>query len=332
MRRIGAWLLGALVLMLVVLFLPLTPRGLGARPNPAKTFAEALRRVAALEAKDSERIAPECRTRFYTHGVRTGRVIVMFHGLTNCPAQFDSLARIAYARGANVFVPRLPRHGYADRMTDELGSSDARELRTFADRVIDAASGLGDTMTVVGLSVGGTLAAWAAQERAEVARAVLIAPMFGVAKAPGVFTPVVARLTALLPNLQVWWDPKRKLDLPGPKHVYPRFATRAIAATILIGAETMQAARRGPPRVRSAEFITVGNDPAIDNGAIAQLARLWERARPPVRASRYEFPAALGLNHDIVDPKQAGNDPARTYPVLIRAINEPDVIEETAPQ
>jgi carboxylesterase len=306
--------------MLVVLFLPLTPRGLGARPNPARTYAEALRRVAALQAKDSERIAPDCRTRVYTHGARTGRVIVMFHGLTNCPAQFDSLARVAYARGANVLVPRLPRHGYADRMTDELGRSDARELRAFADRVIDAASGLGDTMTVVGLSVGGTLAAWAAQERREVARAVVIAPMIGVAKAPGVLTPVVARLTALLPNLQVWWDAKRKLDLPGPKHVYPRFATRAIAATLLMGAETMQAARRESPEVRSAEFITVGKDPAVDNGATAQLARLWERARPVVRVTRYQFPDSLRLNHDVVDPEQFGSDPARTYPVLIRAI------------
>ena len=124
-------------------------------------------------------------------------------------------ARIAFERGANVFVPRLPRHGMADRMTEELGRSDAHELVAFTDRAIDAAHGLGDSVTVVGLSVGGTLAAWAAQERTDVRRAILIAPMIGVAKAPGVFTPVVARMTALLPNLFVWWNPKEKQALAG---------------------------------------------------------------------------------------------------------------------
>src|SRR5690348_11177084 len=158
MRRVAFFLfLPALVLF--VLFLPLTPRGLGSHPHPARNYAAALDSVAALGRADGPDIAKECRSALYEHGRRVGNVVLVFHGLTNCPAQFDSLARIAYARGANVYVPRLPRHGFANRMTDELGKSDARELVQFADRACDAASGLGDTLTVVGLSVGGTLAA-----------------------------------------------------------------------------------------------------------------------------------------------------------------------------
>ena len=53
----------------------------------------------------------------------------------------------------------------------------------------------------------------------------MIAPMLGVARARGRWTPVVTRLTRALPNGFVWWDAKRKQDLPGPKHVYPRFST-----------------------------------------------------------------------------------------------------------
>jgi carboxylesterase len=244
----------------------------------------------------------------------------MFHGLTNCPAQFDSLARLVYARGANVFVPRLPRHGFADRMTDELAQSDARQWCAFADTVIDAAHGLGDTVTVVGLSVGGTLAAWAAQERPDVARAVLIAPMIGVARAPGPWTPVVARLTALLPNLFVWWDSEKKTRVAGPTHVYPRFASRSVAATHLIGGETMQTARRTAPGARQARFLEVGGDLAVDNAAIAELARLWEKSRPGTVLERFTFPADLKLNHDVVDPEQAGGNPPITYPVLERMI------------
>ncbi len=138
---------------------PLPHHGLESHPHPAQTYAEALRLVAAIGADDSPAIASECRTQLLTHGDRTRRVIVLLHGLTNCPAQWDSLGRMLFERGANVFIPRLPRHGFAERMTDELARLEARELCGFTDRVLDAAHGLGDSVTVAGLSVGGTLTA-----------------------------------------------------------------------------------------------------------------------------------------------------------------------------
>src|SRR5262249_14331141 len=160
------WVLGVALLAIVLwLLIPPSRVGLATDPRPAASYDEALRRVDRLRSDDTPAISSVCGTRLLTHGRRTSRVVVMFHGLTNCPAQFDSLGRIAFRRGANVLIPRLPRHGFADRMTGELALSDARELREFADRVLDAAPGLGDSVTVVGLSVGGTLAAWAAQER-----------------------------------------------------------------------------------------------------------------------------------------------------------------------
>ena len=317
MRRLGFFLFLP-ALLIFVLFLPLSPRGLGSHPRPVRNYAEAIDSIASFTRADGPAIATECRSSLYTHGRRTRHAVLVFHGLTNCPMQFDSLARAAFERGANVFVPRLPRHGFADRMTDELGKSDARELVEFTDRACDAAAGLGDTITVVGLSVGGTLAAWAAQERKDVHRAVLIAPMIGVAKAPGPWTPVVTRLTSLFPNLFVWWDDRAKQQLKGPKHVYPRFASRSVAATLLVGGETMQQAKRMAPGVREASFVTIEGDAAVDNGAVEALAQLWDHAK--VRVARTEFSNALGLNHDIVDPAQVGAQPAVTYPVLERLI------------
>jgi len=315
MLRFAAVLLLLIVVALIGLARPLSPRGLESHPRPARDYDDALRRVDALRALDSDAIASVCRTMLYTHGARTARAIVIFHGLTNCPAQFDSLARIAYARGANVLVPRLPRHGEADRMTDALAGSDAREWCTFADLAVDAARGLGDSVTVVGLSVGGTLAAWAAQERPDVDRAVLIAPMLGVAAAPGPWAPVVARLTGGLPNVFVWWDDKEKENLGGPKHVYPRFASRAVAATLFIGGRVMHEAPRHAPGVRSAAFIVVGGDKAVDNGKIVALANAWG-SRLGGTLTMDLFPEELHLNHDIVDIEQVGGNPALTYPVL----------------
>jgi carboxylesterase len=275
--------------------------------------------VDSLRSLDGTAVASECGTELLTHGGRTRRVIVMLHGLTNCPAQFDSLGRLSFARGANVLIPRLPRHGYANRMTTELARLNAHELCAFTDRVIDAARGLGDSVTVVGLSIGGVMAGWAAQERADVDRAVLIVPIFGVSRAPGAWTPVVARLAGAAPNVFVWWDDKRKQNLGGPKHVYPRFATRAVAATLYVGAAVRSGAARNRAACRSVALVTVGGDDAADNNLAAEVLQSWRDHGTP-GVIHYHFRSALHLSHDVVDPEQSGGNPSITYPVLTRLI------------
>jgi hypothetical protein len=162
------------------------------------------------------------------------------------------------------------------------------------------------------------MAAWAAAERADVVRAVVIAPLQGLARARGPLTLPAMNLMLALPNQFIWWDDKVKTDLPGPKHVYPRFSTRSVAQALLLGASVETEARRAPPAVRSIVVITVGSDVAVDNGAVARLVREW-RAHG-ARLTTYEFPAALHLNHDIIDPEQIGGNPALVYPVLLDLI------------
>jgi len=322
-KRIALVLAALVALVAVVLALlarPLAPPGLDSHARPAMGYGEARRLVDSIRTGEGDAIAGGCRTLWLDHGVRTARVVVLLHGLTNCPAQCDSLARLAFATGANVLVPRLPHHGYADRMTEALAQTKAAELCAFTDRVLDAAAGLGDTVIVAGLSTGGVMAAWAAQERADVGRAVVIAPMIGWSGAPGPrLTAMLTRAGSVLPNAFVWWDDERKQDLPGPKHVYPRFATRAVAATMQVGAAALAGAARRPPACRSMVVVTVGGDEAADNGAAAALAGRW-REHGTAEVRTYEFPAALRLNHDIVDPEQVGADPAITYPVLMEFI------------
>jgi pimeloyl-ACP methyl ester carboxylesterase len=321
-RRVGR-LSGVTILILVAgmafLLRPLSSRGLASHPLPAASWEEALARLETLRREDGVAIAPECRTRWMTRGARTGRVIVLLHGLTNCPAQFDSLGRLLFARGANVLIPRLPRHGLADRMTDELGRIDAFELVAFTDRVLDIACGLGDSVTVAGLSIGGTMAAWAGQARADLDRAVPIAPLLGAPRVPPWASPALARLALAGPNLFVWWDPKKRQALGGPKHVYPRFATRSVGASLRIGVAALQSARRSAPGARTLAVVTIGGDPAVNNDAVELLVRSWRRHGAIV--GTYQFPRELHLNHDVVDPEQIGGNPALTYPRLIESID-----------
>lgn len=268
---------------------------------------------------DTPAISSVCRTELLTHGQAVSRVVVMLHGLTNCPAQFEPLGRICFERGANVLIPRLPRHGLADRMTDELARTDELELRQFTHRVLDAASGLGGQVTIAGLSLGGTLAAWAAQNRSGLERAVLIAPMLALGGIWDVLARLVTPWLRVFPNLHFWWDPRRREKLPGPQHVYPRYAVRAVVATLKIGAEVLEQARRQAPACRSAAIVTVGGDKAVGNHAAAALARSWRR-HDLRDLTEYEFPRSLHLNHDVVDPEQVHGNPAVTHPVLLRLI------------
>jgi esterase/lipase len=67
--------------------------------------------------------------------------------------------------GYNVLIPRLPRHGLADRKVENLSPLKAEELRDCADASVDIACGLAQKVYVARLSAGGTLSAWIAQNR-----------------------------------------------------------------------------------------------------------------------------------------------------------------------
>jgi pimeloyl-ACP methyl ester carboxylesterase len=255
----------------------------------------------------------------YTHGHSTARVIVCLHGLSNCPAQFDSLARLLFARGDNVIVPRLPLHGYADRMTPALAGLEARPLCTWTDHVIDAADGLGTHVEVVGLSLGGTMAAWSAQERGDVSKVVLVAPLLGLPTSPGASIFGLTRVLAFLPNAFVWWDPRKRDHLDGPPQVYPRVGTRAVACALLVAARVRADAERQSPGTRAVALVTLAHDPAVDNGAAHSLITDW-RLHGVKDVRTHEFEDHRGLSHDLVDPRQVGADPGFVYPVLLEAL------------
>jgi len=124
---------------------------------------------------------------------------------------------------------------------------------------------------------------------------------------------------AMLPNAFVWWDPRVREHLKGPPQVYPRYATRAVAATLLVAARARADAGDHPPCVRSAVLVTLAHDPAVDNVAAQSLLTDW-RLHGLRDIRTHEFPDGHGLSHDVVDPRQLGADPAFVYPTLMEAM------------
>ena len=133
----------------------------GVTADPTGSYEEALARIEAIQLDEDARgdLNPVCHTTLMTHGERTEDVIVFLHGFTSCPDQFVELGKQFYERGYNVYIPRTPHHGLADLMTDDLINLTAEESIAFASQSADIAQGLGERVTVSGLSGGGTMTA-----------------------------------------------------------------------------------------------------------------------------------------------------------------------------
>ncbi len=273
--------------------------------------------ATGLKALDGPNVNPVCHTRLYTHGHRTERSLVLLHGFTNCPEQFDALGRQFYERGWNVLIPRYPRHGYSDRLTRSIAELRSEMLFALANRAAEAGAGLGERLTVAGLSLGGILAGYVAQTRDGVERAVLIAPMLGLRPIPAWGLAALTELARLLPNFYIWWDTNQK-DRIAPLYGYPRFATRAYAALFETGTALQRAARKSAPKARRIEVITNAAEPRLDNRFTAQLVEAWRRQGASV--GTFESPALDHLPHDLIDPSNPAQNTELVYPVVIKTI------------
>jgi carboxylesterase len=250
-----------------------------------------------------------------SHGQRTARTMILVHGFTNCPRQFQALGQSFFERGYNVLLPRLPYHGYADRLTSDFAKLTAEELAAFTDELINIGAGLGDHLTIGGISGGGVASAWAYQFRPEVDQALIIAPSFGVTYVPQAINSGITQLArTLVPNVFIWWDSKLKINTK-PDYAYPRFSSRALAEIMRLGYAVRYAAAGSKPAGGRAIVVTVGGDPGVDNAVARQLGEQWQKHNSQV--IYYEFPVELKLIHDLIDPNQPWQQVDVVYPKLI---------------
>jgi carboxylesterase len=315
---LGLWL-GAIVLVVAVTMLyPVRTAALVPHPEPCPSFDAAVERFdAGPRAREAQGMHPKGVSLLWHHGRRTPNAAVLLHGLSNSPHSMIQLGAALHDRGWNVMVPRLPRHGHADLATDALKRLTAEELRDSADEAVDIAVGLGETVTVLGISGGGVIAAWIGQLRGDVSRAILIAPAFGLGNFGGPLNSFLSRLMLLIPSISIWKDPALKADFPGLGHNYKRIETRGVGQVSRLGLAAVRAARHGAPAVATAAVVTNPNDKAVDPGMAVSIAETWGRHIP---VDRYVFPDSPVLGHEIIDPADPEGDVSVTYPVLLRLL------------
>lgn len=266
---------------------------LAAQGDPA-AYVRSVLAIARRQAGDDSVASPGARSILLTTGAPTPLAVVLFHGLTDSPRQFEAFAYLLHADGNNVYVPRLPQHGLRGMDAEALGALTADQLRGVADSVISEVRGLGKSVVVVGLSMGGTMAAWVAQER-DVTRVVMIAPAIEPGRIPSLLDRALIGLADRLPSLTL-----RSAPEPGRPDREVGLNTRAVAEVLELGQSVLAQASRQPPQTRDIVVLVNASDRTINESAAEQLARQWLQRGANVAV--FELPDSLRLPHNIIDP------------------------------
>lgn len=288
--------------------------------KPAATYEEAFARITALQAKDGPDVRDDSRTRFWSQGKKVEHVLVYYHGYTNAPPQFKILGEELCQKGYNVLVPRLPYHGLKDPLTTEQSKVTAEELAALTQETVDIAQGLGEKVTIAGLSAGGVMAAWATQFRSDIDLAVVMAPSFGLPFVPAWVSSAARWLIGILPSMFIWWDPRVKDKIVGPAHAYPRFSTKGLAQVFRLGNEVRNAAKSTKPQARKIQVIMSDFDTAIHLPTAKKVAKEWKEHGADI--SVYEFAKDLKIWHDMIDPEQSTQQIGVVYPVVMPLLTQ----------
>ncbi len=304
-RRVIAWigiiLLALVAVILVLGLIPVSTDDLDSSPDPATSYDEALQRFEAIRREEAPIVNDASGSLLLTHDGPTEEVFVLIHGITNSPRQWQELGEMLFDKGHNVLILRMPHHGLKSHSVSELKALKAEALQEHADGAIDLASGLGDKITVVGISGGGTVATWIAQHREDVDRVLALSPFYGVPQIPASLNTFLMNLASRLPNVSLQ-NPAEPLR----EWVYRGEATRGVAAFMRLGRNVFASAENGAPAASTLYFVTTVVDDTADNDYTTDLVGIWTEAGAEVAA--FEFAAAEDIPHNSVDPAA---DPAR---------------------
>lgn len=299
----------ALLAIALVAIVPPRAADFSSHPAPATSYGDAVNRILMRQRADDRVAVPGGRSILMTHGARTARIVVLFHGLTNSPKQYEHLGTLLYEAGDNVYIPRLPHHAEHNGNAKTLASLTAEELRACADSAVDAAEGLGDSVVVAGVSAGGTVSAWVAQNRPDIRRAVIVAPLLEIGRVPSFLAAPLMNLALNIPNLTRndspdSLRPDRELGV----------STHAVAQVLRLGVAVRDASESAAARTHDIIFVMNANDHTVKTSPAVALARRW--AMNGATTFVYQFPRSLGLPHDIAEEAHPNADPGLVYPTL----------------
>ena len=314
---LGILLLVLLAVILLLGLVPISSRGMASEPDPAPSYEEAVARLQQTQQAEQGIVNDLGHSRLLDHGSRTPRAYVLVHGTTNSPEQWQELGETLHAQGHNVLILRMPYHGLESHRVSELRRLSAQDLRAYADQAVDIAAGLGEEIVAVGISGGGAVVSWMAQNRPEIDRGLALAPFFGVHGVPDFADTLLMNAFSRLPNI-VLDDPLE----PRRDWVYRGEATRGVAAFLALGHSVMQGAKRGDSPDGQMIIVTTAKDNTANNGSTAKRVELWQQAGTEVVT--FEFEPSLDIPHNSVDQAADAAKKQLVYAKLLELLGEED--------
>ena len=268
------------------------------QPLLGYSYTQAVAEINQDIAKvDLQRIQSVCRPILLDHGTQTKKAILLFHGYTSCPQQFEPFAKLLYDQGYNVYVPLLPEHGLTASHVNELHQLTAEELTASADLATARALGLGNSLTVLGISMGGVLSLWEAQHDSRIAHVVAIAPAIYLNGIPTPLRSAVARIFSIVPAYFLWWDGVLKDKAVSAPYVLKQNSSKADGEIIRVNL-TFEKNLSNGVLARPVVIFANQNDETVPLGDLQQLFPKILNVQPS--SSFIIFPQH-DLPHDVID-------------------------------
>jgi len=220
-------------------------------------------------------LQPGCKPQFHKRTTRSYfGSIMLFHGFTACPQQFERIVPLLTSKGYDVFLPLNPGHGYkwksGKEVEDYIGNiptsqSTYEEFVEDMDKVMKATS---KQKVLMGMSLGGALAAQVG-DKGGYDRQLLAAPMV---RAKGLLDIIMtaARLSPRLNRKRRSWGEGCENERSKGRAGICQF-TASIGATARNYGQSALT-RADPAPSGSVEFIFVDDDQAVSTTAVQNLA------------------------------------------------------------
>jgi len=279
--------------------------------SAARVQAVAQRDRDLQKAPDAEGLLlrPHMETVFEPQPPGAARgTVVMYHGYTAGPWQYREMAQRFHDAGYNVYVPRLPGHGYVDDAGMGSGAripapGEGHEWEAFIERTYQDAASLGAPVYAIGLSGGGNAALRLAQRHPEMAGAVAMAPYLGGDGARGLLFPALHALDAITLHEagrvlnRIPWK-QNDNDLTD--------ATPHTQGSLGQAMEMRQVGARVDRVVAATQIFTVDGD--FLSGS-KPVSKIFDRSGGAARHGWYRFHADEGVPHAMVSPQQNPHAP-----------------------
>ena len=203
--------------------------------------------------------------------------VILLHGFTACSQQNDGLAPLLAQDGYHVFVPRLPGHGlpafqekgiWHDRLDNLPQLTDYKRYQDFAAKLVNLVKSEPGTKSIVGISLGGTLAASTLLQAPGIFdRGLLLTPVFDIVEPQNLILPM---LQSTLPYMLMHWGPTCDLERSKNRGGYCDFAVSHVRAMQQFGEDTLSQLDHLGVRI---QLVGVEGDGAASNQAILKASR-----------------------------------------------------------